>query len=175
MSCKTSCRLTMISPEHILQKHILQWTREAIAVEHLFMAFDRSKPSGQWTHMREKARGVLAGTPDTLLVVKGLRRIWCELKAPGNKPTASQALLGQKLRDLGDEWFWCFTVEEYYRMLLIDGVILHPNALFLAMHHDAAVESEVARTRLRKPSSRVTKPRATYGQIRRARKAGVLV
>lgn len=167
----------MISPEHILQKHILQWTREAIAANHLFLAFDRSRPSGQWTHMREKARGILAGTPDTLLRVVGRPNIWCELKTPGNVPTPAQKEVGHRLAKLGDIWAWCSKVESYHNLVRQWEVPLHPNAHLLAMHHDAAIEGEIARARLRsapKPSPRV-KRLTTYARIAKARKAGVLV
>jgi hypothetical protein len=165
-----------MSPEHILQKHLKQWVREALACPHLFLAFDRGKPAGQWTHLREKARGIRAGTPDTLLRIKDRANIWCELKAPGNKATEEQTRMGDELMALGDAWFVCWNIQQYFKNLALSAVPMHANAHFLALHHDGAVESEVAKARMKKgASSKVAKPRATSVKIARARRAGVLV
>lgn len=167
-----------ISPEHCLQKHVRLWVREAVAAPHVFLAFDRAAPTGQWTHARERARGVAPGTPDTLLRVKGLAPIWCELKAPGAKPSEHQLRMGGILESVGDDWFVARSCVEYRAALVEIGVPLAQNAEFLALFRDAAVEKEIVRARGRQWSPRAGKgggPRATPSQVARARTAGVLV
>jgi hypothetical protein len=168
----------MIQREHILQKHARLWAREAIAVEHEFFAFDRSKPFGQFTHMREKARGIKKATPDTLLVAFGVkRRIWCEYKAPGETPTDDQFRMGERLIALGDAWVWHTTVCTYRLSLLAFGVPLRPSAEFLAIHHDACVQGEIERAEIKAGQvpkrMRVTAPKPTAAAIRRAHQAGM--
>lgn len=134
-----------INREHILQVALVRFVREAVAAPHQFLAFDRSKAAGQFSHMREKARGVRAGTPDTLLIVAGMPPIWCELKAPGNKPTPEQIDIGDSLLTLGCCWSWVTSVGTYYEWIRSIGVELRANAEFLAMHADAGVLSVIAR------------------------------
>ncbi len=172
----------MIHREHTAQKHCRLFVRDAVAAEHEFFAFDRSSLVG-WAAMqnsiREKARGVRRATPDTLLRVAGMPNIWCEWKAPGQKPTDEQSAMGARLQELGDIWFWCVSVEEYRYHLDDYDVPMRPNAAFLALHHDAGVRSEIAKAEAKDgkvPSA--YKPRvkrATPGDIARARRAGVLV
>lgn len=133
-----------INREHILQVALVRFVREAVAAPHQFLAFDRSKAAGQFSHMREKARGVRAGTPDTLLIVAGMPPIWAELKAPGNKPTPEQIAMGDSLMALGCWWSWVTSVGTYYEWVRSIGVELRANAEFLAMHADAGVRSKIA-------------------------------
>ncbi len=172
----------LIHREWICQKHGKLFVRDAVAAEHEFFAFDRSSLVG-WAAMqnsiREKARGVRRATPDTLLRVAGMPNIWCEWKAPGQKPTDEQSAMGARLQELGDIWFWCTTIVGYHIELDLLAVPMRPNAAFLALHHDAAVRSEIAKAEAKagkaptaaKPRAR----RATPGDIARARRAGVLV
>lgn len=143
-----------INREHILQVQIKKWVRGAVDAPHVFLAFDRSKAAGQWTHMMEKARGVQAGTPDTLLCVLGAPIFWCELKAPGNKPTAAQEALGRSLVFAGCGWFWTTTVTHYWKALSEHGVPLRPNAEYQALQADAAVASLIAKAEARAPKAK---------------------
>ena len=133
-----------INREHFLQVALVRFVREAVAAPHQFLAFDRSKASGAFSHMREKARGVRAGTPDTLLIVEGKPVIWCELKAPGNKPTPEQIAMGDSLMALGCWWSWVTSVDAYFEWIRSIGVEMRANAEFLAMHADAGVRSKIA-------------------------------
>lgn len=140
----------MIQREHILQKHIKLFVRDAVAARHEFFAFDRTQNTGQFSHMRQKARGVRKGTPDTLLRVQGIVPIWCELKAPGNKPDADQCAMGAALTALGDLWFWCDNVLDYYDHLYGHGVPMRQNAALIAAQHDGAVRSLIAKAEMAK-------------------------
>lgn len=164
-----------IPVEHMIQRHAKLWVRDAVAVNHKFFAFDRSKGAGQWSHAREKARGMQKATPDTLLRVVAMVPIWCEFKRPGKKPDDDQYAMGAELRRLGDEWFWAVSVEGYWRQLKAIGVPLRPNAEFLALHHDARVASSIAEAELkagRLPKSmRVAKPRPSARQIAASHRA----
>ena len=133
----------IVQAEHIIQRHAKLWAREAIAVEFEFFAFDRSAPRGRFTHAREKARGLQANTPDTLLVVGGGLRLWCEFKKPGKKPSDDQFAMGERLILLGDQWFWADSVLDYWAGLRHCGVSLRPNADFLARHHQAAATGAI--------------------------------
>lgn len=159
-----------IDREHVLQTHIRAFVRDAVAVDHEFLAFDRSAPRGQFSHMREKARGVRAGTPDTLLRVAGLPNLWWECKWGDNEPTPAQVDMGQRLHRLGDYWDWGTTVMEYRAFLVRCGVSLRANAEFLAMHADAAVASVIARAEAKvgRPSKRAPVERPTAARIRKA-------
>ena len=123
-----------IQREHLLQKHIRLWVREAVAEDHEFFAFDRSKANSQWSHEFERQRGIRRSTPDTLLVLQ-LLTCWCEVKRTGQKPTDEQRDMGAKLEALGEVWFWVTSVQEYYAALVGHRVRLHPNAAFLAQVH----------------------------------------
>lgn len=165
-----------INREHILQVQIKKWVRGAVDAPHVFLAFDRSKAAGQWTHMMEKARGVQAGTPDTLLCVKGFAPIWCELKAEGNEPTAAQIALGRALRGTGCHCSWTTTVGEYRRWLVIIGVPLRTNAEYQALQADAAVASLIAKAEAKAPKAKRA-PRAVgprYLAPKRMRDAGLI-
>jgi VRR-NUC domain len=133
-----------INREHILQVALVRFVREAVSAPHEFMSFDRGKAAGQWSHMREKARGVKAGTPDVLLLVEGRAPIWCELKAPGNKPTEQQIDMGNRLMAVGCWWSWVTSVSTFHEWIRSIGVELRANAEFLAMHADAGVLSKIA-------------------------------
>lgn len=161
-----------IAREHILQKHVVQWAREAIAVPFKLLAFDRSKPAGQWTHMREKARGVQKATPDTLLIVKDYpSHIWCEFKRPGEKPDDDQDRMGRELQELGERWTWATSVVGYREALLHFGVLLRTNAEFLALHHDGRVATEIAKAEAKAGApKKPTKPRAPRESASRTRK-----
>lgn len=146
-----------INREHILQVALVRFVREAVAAPHQFLAFDRSKASGAFSHMREKARGVRAGTPDTLLIVENKPVIWCELKAPGNKPTPEQIAMGDNLMALGCWWSWVTSVDAYFEWIRSIGVEMRANAEFLAMHADAGV-----RTKIEKAEAAVGKAPRSY-------------
>lgn len=134
-----------INREHARQIQAKQWVREAVAAPHVFLAFDRSGASGQFTHMREKARGVAAGTPDTLLMVEGLPDFWWEWKDGRNEPSDLQQQMGDAIMRVGRWWSWGNSVVAYCAWLRVLGVPLHPNADFLAQVADASADSAIAR------------------------------
>jgi hypothetical protein len=132
-----------IEREHILQRHLREFVRDAV-LDGEFFAFDRSKPAGRFTHLRERARGVRKGTPDTLLCLADRMPIWCELKAPGEEPSGAQNDVGADLQRLGHVWFWTTTVTAYHAELVRLSVPMRANAALLAAHHDACVEGVIA-------------------------------
>lgn len=160
-----------IAREHILQKHVRAFARDAIDAPHELFAFDRAKAAGKFSHLVQKSRGVRAGTPDTLLRVAGIAPIWVELKAPGNSPDPAQRDIGQRLQAVGDVWFWASSVEGYRAGLVAAGVPLRPNAELLAQHHDASVAGVIETAEQKRGKAPKTwKPRAekpTNGQLKR--------
>jgi hypothetical protein len=164
-----------IPREHMLQVALVKWCREAIATPHTLLAFDRSRAFGQFSHMREKARGVKAGTPDTLLIVYGVPPIWCELKAPGNKPAPEQEAMGDTLMRLGCYWSWATSVGTYHAWLVSLGIRLHPNAELLATLADAGVLAKIGRAEIKAGKApRPYKPREEKPTAARLRKVAAV-
>lgn len=125
--------------EHSLQIMVNKFVREAVTARHFFFAVDRSKATGAFTHVREKSRGLVAGTPDTMLVVLGFPLIAVELKSPGNKPTPRQFDVGDAIQTAGGIWGWCDTVTGYCQILRSLEVPLIRHAEILAADHDATL------------------------------------
>jgi hypothetical protein len=141
----------MIYREHIRQRFARSFVRDALDCQHEFASFDSAKVSTMQARQREAARGVVSGWPDTGLFVVGFPPIWCEWKAPGNKPSARQEAVGDRLMGLGHWWSWCASVVTYCAWLRSIGVPLRPNAELLAMHADAKADAAIAKAETRKP------------------------
>lgn len=163
-------------PEHTLQVAILKWVRACLDAPHQFLAFDRSRKQSLTQHMREKARGLRAGTADTLLCISGMPPIWCELKAPTNKPTDDQLQFGADMSALGHHWFWVQSVGAYCQKLRDLNVPLRFTAPLLATDADL----KLAAPAMRKSGPRSYKPRRVLAKpsslkaVTRARVGGVL-
>ena len=168
-----------IAREQILQRHVKLFVRDAVTAPHEFLAFDRAKATGKFSHMREAGRGVRKGTPDTLLLVLGFPPLWVELKAPGSKPDEAQMEVGLALVAVGCRWEWCATVRSYWGVLADLGVPMAGNSSVQALHHDGAVASLIAKAEAKRgdaPKSYVppkAKPRYIATGKRAARMAGV--
>lgn len=134
-----------IGPEAALQVMVTKCVRAHVQAPHFFTGIDRSKQTGQFTHARQKSRGIIAGVPDTLLIVPGLPAIAIELKAPGNKPTDMQERVGEAIQAAGGIWGWCDTVLGYMAILLNAGVPLQGRWDLAAAGHDATLASAAIR------------------------------
>lgn len=171
------------NPERELSVKINQWVRENIPNPHMFFAVDRSKKTGLMTHVRQKAAGMVAGVPDTVLLYPGLPAITIELKARGKKPEpgGSQERVGGVIIESGHLWGWCDSVMGYAGLLQQFGVPIRPSGWLHAHNHDlvleaAAIKREEAggvpsKKRTYKPNTR--KPSAA--RIRKAEKLRALV
>lgn len=138
-----------IPVEHIFQKHLKLWVRENLP-DAEFFAFDRAPARGRFSHMVQKARGVRKGTPDTVLLIRGAPDVWCELKAPGEKPDDAQKDIGQRIETTGRIWFWTTTVYDYLAMLEKLGVVPASTVRRLAAQdHDARVQGEIERAEMK--------------------------
>jgi hypothetical protein len=122
-------------PEHVLQVQCKIFCKEAIDAPHSFQAFDRSSNGSGVQHMYEANRGIRKGQPDTLIIYNGWA-IYCELKAPGNKPTSYQEEMGLEIRRAGGHWFWANSVVRYMDGLAYFGVHFRPNARLIAEHRE---------------------------------------
>lgn len=161
-----------VEREHILQRHLRTWVRDALDVPHLFLAFDRTAPFAQFSHARQAARGVRRGTPDTLLIVASFPGIWCELKAQGEKPNDDQAALGAELTALGQHWFWVDEIRAYWLALKDLGVPMRANAEYQAEIHDGTIASVIAKAEVAagtaaKRNRKPFQPKPTAARIRR--------
>jgi len=152
---------------------------------HFFFSVDRSKRSGQFTHVREKSRGLIAGTPDTVLIYPGLPTIAIELKAKGKKVDtgSSQERVGNAIIAAGGRWGWCDSVTSYMVWLECFGVPLHGRWDLTAKHRDATLESAAIRraetggvvSPLRSKPRAARPPKAALNAVARARAAGIRV
>lgn len=150
----------MKRPEHSLQTQIKKWVRECVAEPHVFLAFDRAAAANPRTHLYEAARGIRAGTPDTVLLFRG-RSMWVELKAGKNKTSEAQDRLHQEMAAVGHPVTVCWTVCDYWRACLAHGIKLVPYAQTHAEGLDVllasatpAVPKKTARPRAPRPSSK---------------------
>lgn len=143
--------MARINREHILQTAIARWQREAIMTPHEFLAFDRSAPTGKFSHAREANRGIRRDTPDTLLLADGFRPLWVELKYPPNKVVDGddQHKMGARLIATGCNWQWVQSVQQYRRVVFALRYRLTENAEFLALQGDAHVASLIAQAELK--------------------------
>ena len=161
-------------PESRLQSAVVKFARHCNEGPHLVLAHDRSAPTDSMDHFWQSTRGVLAGTPDTQLLVPGFS-VWCELKWARGKPSERQYDIGRQIIAAGHKWFWTNSVEGYRAGLEAAGVALTPNARVVAMNYDAAlVEAAggVVRKATRQP--RAEKPtRRALNAVARARGKGV--
>ena len=163
-----------IDREHSIQKHGKLWAAECIAVPYAFLAFDRAAKYSQWSHMKQRARGVVPGTPDTLTRVRPIPNIWAEWKQPGQEPSANQLAFGEMIRSLGDYWFCVHAVAEYAGVLHQCGVPLRAGWQLRAEDHDARVQGEIERAEMkvgRVPQRLSSRPSAS--KIRRVAATGV--
>jgi hypothetical protein len=132
-------------------------------------------------HIRQKAAGHVAGTPDTWLLTANRQAIAIELKAPGNLPTARQVAVGQVIQSLGHYWNWCDSVSAYGEMLNYLRVHLVAHWKLKAADYDATLEGAAIKreeTKTGKVSKRRSAPpRYLLGKaaVGRARKAGILI
>jgi len=168
----------MIQREHILQKHLRHWVRDAVQADHVFLSFDSAGKATQNQRARAAARGIAAGTPDTVLHVRGFPPMYAELKADGGKLSDAQAEMMGQLRVVGCNVWLVHSVHEYFAYLCLALVSMRANAQVLAQHYDLKIEAEIARaeSRVSKPA-RTTKPepRYTVGKrvASRAARAGI--
>ena len=160
-------------PEHSLQVQVRKWVKECVAIDYEFFAFDRSKAHSQMTHFFEKARGIQAGTPDTLLMPgEGYLNVWCELKAGKNKPSEIQEHVGARIIKLGENWFWANSVVSYAEGVHKLGIPLCGGWLARAVARDvilaAGATKSLATSKPPTKPSPVKKPAA--GRIRKTAK-----
>lgn len=160
-------------PEHNLQVQIVKWVRSCVPQPHWFFSSDRAKAFGQFTHAREKARGVKKGQTDTHLLCPGLPAICIELKAKGRElePDGVQEHVGAAIQAAGHLWDWTDTVVGYCAILRSAGVPLAPRAEFWAKHYDAVLAGAAIRkeeTKTSRPSRRRFAAKPTVGQVAKA-------
>ena len=157
-------------PEAALQTKINQWVRENVPHPHFFFAVDRRQKSGKFSHVREKARGHVAGTPDTILLFPGLPAIAIELKAPGNRPTDAQENVGEVIGKSEHLWGWCDSVVGYRALLVRFGVPLSPYSEVKALGHDATLASAAIRreeTKTGRPSAKRRPDKPSAARVRK--------
>jgi hypothetical protein len=168
-----------IGPEHALQVKVNQFVREVVLEPHVFFSIDRSARHAQFEHVRQKARGMIAGISDTVLLCSGIPAIIVELKAPGKTPDDNQYRFGAAVQSSKHYWGWCDSVAGYRILIAGFGVPMRPDAALIAARHDAALESAAIRREeamTGKPSpKRKAPPRFTAGKRVQARaaKAGI--
>ena len=153
----------MAQPEKALQVQCVKFCRECVLTEHLFLAFDRAQKHSALQHVREKARGLKAGTPDVLILVPGLA-IWAELKAGRNGTSDQQDEIGAAIIATGHRWEVIRSVEELGAYLRRCGVALSANADLRALDLDLVLKGAAMKAAGKAPRSykpRTAKPTKT--------------
>ena len=146
--------------EHSLQVQIHKLARDFITVPHVFLAHDRSRRQSRFQHVREAARGVIAGILDTELLVLGFPDILAELKVPPNKPDGPQLEMISRLGKVGRIAFVAYSVTEWLERVMAVGVPFMPGAKVAALRMDGMLESARARVKAKAPRSyKPRKPR----------------
>lgn len=150
-------------PERELQTQVRKFVREMVACSHQFAAHDRGPARTELQYSREKMSGMVAGWPDTELLLPGGVTFRCELKAPGNHPTEEQRVVGAKLRSLGHPWAWANSVTGYLKAAREAGVPFRPYADLRAQDLDLVLQGAAMKRKAVAPKSyrapRATKPR----------------
>lgn len=167
----------MTAREHTFQAFAAKFVEAALDEPHLFLAFDRAKPPGrsrgaQLAAMaRQKARGMKAGTPDTLLITAGAS-IWCEWKAPGEevRDGDQQDVMGQTLLGLGHHWSWCSSIIVYHDWLESIGIRMRRNSAIIAADYQGKAEAAAARPK----AARSYKPQVVKPTRRRLNRIAAL-
>jgi hypothetical protein len=155
-------------PEANLQVMIVKFVRETVAMPFFFTSIDRTRKSSPGQHLREKARGMVSGTPDTLLVVPNKPAITVELKAVGGWPTERQEQVGAAISAAGGIWAWCDSVSGYCRILRNAGIQLPAHAEQLALRHDDTLARAAAKPKAAPKVGRARAAKPSMGRIRRA-------
>ena len=125
--------------EHDLQASIKSWVRRWLTTPCVFLAFDRSRATSETQYVFEAARGIRAGTPDTVLLYNG-RSWWVELKVGRNSAQEAQVVLHGEMRGVGHEVDIIYTVADYAAGAFAKGLTLHPRA----MEEAAALDRKLA-------------------------------
>ena len=157
------------APEHALQTLVNKWVRLHVPDPKFFCSIDRAQKHGQWEHVRQKARGLVSGMADTILIMPALPPIAVELKAPGNKPTERQTQVGTAIQNAGGIWGWCDSVAGYAAILRVAGVPLMMSADLAAQHSDAVLASAAIRREEARTGkvSKARAPKPTPARLRR--------
>lgn len=142
----------MAFPEHNFQTKVKQWVRDCVAEPHVLLAHDRTHNHGTRQHIYEAARGIVAGTPDTQLLVRG-RSLWVELKVKGGVLSPTQKALHPRMAAVGHPVSVAYSVTEYMGACLAAGVKLTAHAAMRAQMMDALLEAA-------RPVKPPSKPRA---------------
>lgn len=165
-------------PEHALQVLVKKWVRENVLRPHVFLAFDRAKKTSILQHIRERARGQRAGTPDTVLLIDGAA-VWVELKSPIGKVSDTQDDLHREMARVGFTVGVCRSVESYAQELNARHIELRRGAFEQAAGADrmlaaAAAKPKAPPMKCRRPVRAKATPRA-LAVLARARNSGVVV
>jgi hypothetical protein len=69
-------------PEHALQQKVFVYLRRALPPGSYVTSIDHARKATEAQRLMLRARGVLPGIPDMVVLVAGFPAIWIELKAP---------------------------------------------------------------------------------------------
>jgi len=114
--------------EHDLQASIKAWVRRWVTSSCVFLAFDRSRATSETQYLFEAARGIRAGTPDTVLLYPDGKCWWVELKVGRNKAQEAQLALHLEMAGVGHHVDIIYTVADYANALYAKGLTLHARA-----------------------------------------------
>lgn len=185
MSTAKPWECEMNQREHILQAFAVKFLRAAIEGDYIFLSFDRSKPPGRSREAqlgamaRQKARGIQAGTPDSVLLVPNMPPMWIEWKAVKQRPTPQQTAMGNDLQcKIGHHWGWYDNITDAYAWLHDLGVPMRQGAGTLALQFQGMVDSAIAKREAKKGAANPRKKASkalSRAAIARLTRAGLVV
>jgi hypothetical protein len=172
-----------VQREHELAKAVRIFVRDALDVpiaDYQFFAFDSAQKATDNQRARMIARGIVVGTPDTLLCIKQHQPFWCELKWGNNTTSDDQKRLLDKLLVMGHHVGVTRSVVGYCMLLHLARIPLRSSARLIATDLDLKVQARIAKAEQRSASpasSHKTTPRFTASKrvTKRWAKAGLRV
>lgn len=123
-----------MKPEAALQSAGVKWLRHALpqgsvvlSIAHERLIRDKQQAIIEWSQL--KARGVLAGTPDTVCVVLDWPSVWIEWKVGGNKESLTQEAVINAIRGTGHHAFAAWSIADVETELRAIGMPLRATSM----------------------------------------------
>lgn len=147
-----AARRRPVQREHEIQRACRQFIRDGMDVkpdDYQLFSFDAAQKGTLNQRARATARGVITGTPDCALFVRGHPPFWIEVKHGWRETSPQQEQLLAKLVFLGHQTCIVRSVHELWRAIKQSDVPLRGNAELIAMDLDLKVQARIARAEVR--------------------------
>jgi hypothetical protein len=139
-------------PEHALQQKVFVYLRRALPPGSYVTSIDHARKATEAQRLMLRARGVLPGIPDMVVLVAGFPAIWIELKAPSGTASENQIVTAEAIARNGHRCFEARSVDEVEAYLHQMGVPLAERAPTPALTK-GVTRKRASKPPVRKPSS----------------------